>query len=121
MFSEKFGWQPIDAALMDKDVMLFVSDGRGEPYAVYKPFKLTAAGWVSSGRRRLFPVRARVCACQARPRTTRTTTLGVESNGLEALAFRIGGDRTRFGKGQAAVIGARKKTCPLKALSLKIV
>ena len=50
MFSEKFGWQPIDTAPIDKDVMLFVTDGRGEPYAVYKPFKLTAAGWVSSGK-----------------------------------------------------------------------
>jgi hypothetical protein len=29
--------------------MLFVTDG-GEPYAVLKPFKLTAAGWVSSGK-----------------------------------------------------------------------
>jgi hypothetical protein len=35
---------------MDKDVMLFVTDGRGGPYAVYKPFKLTLAGWVSSGK-----------------------------------------------------------------------
>jgi hypothetical protein len=30
--------------------MLIVTDGQGEPYAVYKPFKLTAAGWVSSGK-----------------------------------------------------------------------
>jgi hypothetical protein len=50
MFSEKFGWQPINTAPLDKDVMLFVTDGQGEPYAVYKPFKLTAAGWVSSGK-----------------------------------------------------------------------
>jgi hypothetical protein len=50
MFSVKFGWQPIDTAPIDKDVMLFVADGRGEPYAVYKPFKLTATGWVSSGK-----------------------------------------------------------------------
>jgi hypothetical protein len=35
---------------LDKDVMLVVTDGQGEPYAVYKPFKLTAAGWVSSGK-----------------------------------------------------------------------
>ena len=33
-----------------KDVMLMVSDGQGEPYSVLKPFKLTAAGWVSSGK-----------------------------------------------------------------------
>jgi hypothetical protein len=50
MFSEKFGWQPIETAPIGKDVMLFVTDGQGEPYAVYKPFKLTAAGWVSSGK-----------------------------------------------------------------------
>jgi hypothetical protein len=50
MISEKFGWQPIDTAPIDKDVMLFVTDGQGEPYAVYKPFELTAAGWVSSGK-----------------------------------------------------------------------
>jgi len=45
MFSEKFGWQPIDTAPIDKDVMLIVTDGLGEPYAVLKPFRLTAAGW----------------------------------------------------------------------------
>ena len=50
MFLEKFGWQPIETAPIGKDVMLFVTDGQGEPYAVYKPFKLTAAGWVSSGK-----------------------------------------------------------------------
>ena len=44
MFSEKFGWQPIDTAPIDKDVMLIVTDGQGEP------FRLTAAGWVSSGK-----------------------------------------------------------------------
>jgi hypothetical protein len=39
-----------DTAPIDKDVMLIVTDGQDEPYAVYKPFKLTAAGWVSSGK-----------------------------------------------------------------------
>jgi hypothetical protein len=34
VFSEKFGWQPIDTAPIDKDVMLIVTDGHGEPYAV---------------------------------------------------------------------------------------
>ncbi|HMF16898.1 MAG TPA: hypothetical protein VKE98_06790 [Gemmataceae bacterium] len=47
---EKFGWQPIDTAPVGKDVVLMVPDGQGEPYAVLKPFKLTAAGWVSSGK-----------------------------------------------------------------------
>jgi hypothetical protein len=50
MFSEKFGWLPIDTAPIDQDVMLIVTDGQGEPYAVLKPFRLTAAGWVSSGK-----------------------------------------------------------------------
>jgi hypothetical protein len=49
MFSEKFGWQPINTAPIDKDVMLIVTDG-GKPYAVLKPFKLTAVGWISSGK-----------------------------------------------------------------------
>ena len=48
--TEKFGWQPIDTAPIDKEVILIVTDGQGEPYAVLKPFKLTAAGWVSSGK-----------------------------------------------------------------------
>jgi hypothetical protein len=30
--------------------MLIFTDRHGEPYAVFKPFRLTAAGWVSSGR-----------------------------------------------------------------------
>jgi hypothetical protein len=36
MFSEKFGWRPINTAPMDKEVMLIVTD---KPYAVLKPFK----------------------------------------------------------------------------------
>jgi hypothetical protein len=51
MFSKKLGWHPIDTAPIDEDVMLFVTDGHGEPYAISNPFKLTAAGWVSSGKR----------------------------------------------------------------------
>jgi hypothetical protein len=30
--------------------MLIVTGGQGEPYAVLKPFKLTATGWVSSSK-----------------------------------------------------------------------
>jgi hypothetical protein len=37
MFSEKFGWQPIDTAPIDKDVMLIVTDGQGEQYAQRQP------------------------------------------------------------------------------------
>jgi hypothetical protein len=50
MFSEKFGWQPINTAPIEKDVTLIVTDGQGEPYTVSMPFKLTAAGWVNSGK-----------------------------------------------------------------------
>jgi hypothetical protein len=49
MFSPHSVWQPIDTAPIDTDVMLIVTDG-GEPYAVRKPFKQTAAGWVSSAK-----------------------------------------------------------------------
>jgi hypothetical protein len=49
MFSERFGWKPIDTAPIDQDVALVVTDG-GEPYALHSPFKLTAAGWVSSSK-----------------------------------------------------------------------
>jgi hypothetical protein len=49
MFSERFGWKPIDIAPIDEDVALIVTDG-GEPYELHSPFKLTAAGWVSSCR-----------------------------------------------------------------------
>ena len=43
------GWRLIDTAPVDQDVMLLVTDGRGEPYPMPYPCKLTAAGWVSSG------------------------------------------------------------------------
>jgi hypothetical protein len=48
-FSERFGWKPIDTAPIGQDVVLVVTDG-GEPYELHSPFKLTAAGWVSSGK-----------------------------------------------------------------------
>jgi hypothetical protein len=38
---------PIDTAPIDQDVI--VTDG-GEPYELHSLFKLTAAGWVSSGK-----------------------------------------------------------------------
>jgi hypothetical protein len=49
MFSEKFGWKPIETAPVDQDVALVVTDG-GAPYMLQSPFKLTAAGWVSSSK-----------------------------------------------------------------------
>jgi hypothetical protein len=38
--------------LLDQDVALIVTDG-GEPYVLHCPFKLTSAGWISSGIRNL--------------------------------------------------------------------
>jgi hypothetical protein len=49
VFSERFGWKTIDTAPVDQDVSLMVTDG-GKPYLLNGPFKLTAAGWVSSGK-----------------------------------------------------------------------
>jgi hypothetical protein len=49
MFSERFGWKPIDTAPVDQDVALIVTDG-GDPYLLNGPFKLSAVGWVSSGK-----------------------------------------------------------------------
>jgi hypothetical protein len=45
MFSERFGWKPIDSAPIDQGVALIVTDG-GEPYELRSPFKLFAAGLV---------------------------------------------------------------------------
>jgi hypothetical protein len=44
------GWKSIESAPFDQDVTLEVTDGRGEPYTLNNPCKLTAAGWVSSGK-----------------------------------------------------------------------
>jgi hypothetical protein len=43
-------WRLIDTAPLDQDVTLLVTDGRGEPYPLPYPCKLTAAGWVSSDK-----------------------------------------------------------------------
>jgi hypothetical protein len=54
MFSETFGWKPIDTAPVDQDVALMVTDG-GKPYLLNGPFKLTAAGWLVRARGRRWP------------------------------------------------------------------
>jgi hypothetical protein len=67
---ESYSWQPIESAPLDEDVTLQVTDGRGKPYILVNASKLTAAGWVSSGKgtplavtpvkwRRYFPARSR--------------------------------------------------------------
>jgi hypothetical protein len=40
----------LGSSASEREVMLIVTDGHGKPYAVFKPFRLTAAGWVSSGK-----------------------------------------------------------------------
>ena len=43
-------WEPIETAPLDKEVMLLVTDGRGEPYPLPWPSKQTAVGWINSGK-----------------------------------------------------------------------
>jgi hypothetical protein len=38
------------SAPLDEDVSLLVTDGRGTPYILMNPSRLTAAGWVSSNK-----------------------------------------------------------------------
>jgi hypothetical protein len=47
---EGYGWKSLESAPLDEDVSLQVTDGRGKPYALRNPSRLTAAGWVSSGK-----------------------------------------------------------------------
>jgi hypothetical protein len=46
----RFGFNPIESAPRDEDVALLVTDGRGDPYRLLYPCRLTAAGWVSSSK-----------------------------------------------------------------------
>jgi hypothetical protein len=48
--AESYSWKPIESAPLDEDVSLQVTDGRGKPYTLRNPSRLTAAGWVSSGK-----------------------------------------------------------------------
>jgi hypothetical protein len=48
------GWQSLDSAPLDEDVTLLVTDGASEPYQLKLPCRLTAAGWVSSAKGRLW-------------------------------------------------------------------
>jgi hypothetical protein len=51
VFEDRYGWQPIDSAPLDKDVSLMVTGGRdGEPYRLPYPCRHTAGGWVSSNK-----------------------------------------------------------------------
>ena len=55
-FADKYDWLPIDTAPWEVDVTLLVTDGRGEPYRIPYPCKLTAAGWVNSPKGLLLEV-----------------------------------------------------------------
>jgi hypothetical protein len=45
---ENYGWSPIESAPFGEDVTLQVTDGRGGPYRLPNPSRLTASGWISS-------------------------------------------------------------------------
>jgi hypothetical protein len=49
--AESYSWRPIESAPLDEDVTVQVTDGRGKPYTLRTPSRLTSAGWVSSGKR----------------------------------------------------------------------
>jgi hypothetical protein len=48
VLENKHGWNPIQTAPVEVDVMLEVTDGNGEPYRLRSPCRLTSSGWVSS-------------------------------------------------------------------------
>jgi hypothetical protein len=50
VIENKHGWNPIETAPLEVDVMLEVTDGQGDPYRLRNPSRLTASGWVSSPR-----------------------------------------------------------------------
>jgi hypothetical protein len=47
---EGYGWKSLESVPLDEDVSLLVTDGRGTPYILMNPSRLTAAGWVSSNK-----------------------------------------------------------------------
>jgi hypothetical protein len=56
VLEDNYGWNPIDTAPFDEDVTLEVTDGRGAPYRLPNPCRLTASGWVSSSKGTLLAV-----------------------------------------------------------------
>jgi hypothetical protein len=54
VLADRYEWRPIaDAAPLNEDVTLLVTDGWGDPYRFPYPSRRTAAGWVSSDEGRL--------------------------------------------------------------------
>jgi hypothetical protein len=43
-----YDWYPIESAPFDEDITVQVTDGRGAPYAIRWPCRLTATGWFNS-------------------------------------------------------------------------
>jgi hypothetical protein len=43
-----YGWNPIETAPFDEEIALQVTDGRGGPYTLRWPCRLTASGWINS-------------------------------------------------------------------------
>jgi hypothetical protein len=43
-----FGWNPIETAPLDEDIVLQVTDGGRGPYTLQWPCRQTAAGWINS-------------------------------------------------------------------------
>jgi hypothetical protein len=50
VLESNYGWNPIETAPLDEDVTLEVTDGRGAPYRLPNPCRLTASGWISSSK-----------------------------------------------------------------------
>jgi hypothetical protein len=44
----RYDWNPIESAPFDEDIAVQVTDGRGAPYAIQWPCRLTATGWINS-------------------------------------------------------------------------
>jgi hypothetical protein len=42
------GWNSIESAPLDVDIALQVTDGRGAPYTLQWPCRLTSTGWINS-------------------------------------------------------------------------
>ena len=43
-----YDWNSIESAPFDEDVAVQVTDGRGAPYAIRWPCRITATGWINS-------------------------------------------------------------------------
>jgi hypothetical protein len=71
MMVERSGRKPIDSAPFDQDVTLLVSDGYGKPCVLKSPFRLTSAGWISSGKGTPLAVAPLQWRLDARPRAWR--------------------------------------------------